>query len=542
MSPLKLGKPLFRVTISNLILLTAAFFTLFYNLAFFRNSYQVYATEPGSLWFMASLCVFLFAVTVLLLCVLCIRFLTKPVLVLVIMTAASASYFMNRYNIVIDATMLTNVVETDAREVGDLISPWLFVQLLFLGILPSLLVLNTQVACKSFPREVWNRVKLSGFALVLMVVSLLPFSPYYASFFREHKILRYYSNPVTALYSGGRFLNAAVDGQGSDKIASLGLDAHIPVDDQQRELIVLVVGEAVRSDHLGLNNYQRQTTPMLAKRDVVSFTDVYSCGTATAYSVPCMFSLQERRNFDLDDAKHQENLLDVLRHAGVHVLWRDNNSDSKGVAHAITFEDFTSSARNPACDVECRDIGMLDGLDEFIQERPEGDIVIVMHQMGNHGPAYYKRFPDEFAVYQPYCQSNRLETCSQAEIVNAYDNAILYTDHFLDQVIRLLEKYDDGFETAMYYMSDHGESLGESGLYLHGLPYLLAPDNQKHVASILWLGKNYQTNRSALAAMRDIKLSHDNYFHTVLGLMEIQTAVYDSDKDIIPRGSQLSLN
>ncbi|MCB1670820.1 MAG: phosphoethanolamine--lipid A transferase [Gammaproteobacteria bacterium] len=535
------SRPWLTLSISRLILLVAGFFTVFYNLAFFRNSYLEFADQPGGLLFMGSLAIFLFAATVLVLSLLCVRFLTKPVLILVIFTAAGASYFMNRYNIVIDTTMLTNVAETDTREVRDLVNPGLLLSLLLLGVLPALLILKTRIVCHSFGREIWNRVRLAGAAMVLVIVSLLPFSAFYASFFREHKILRYYANPVTALYSAGKFMDTAFE-DGNREITSLGLDAHIPVEDRDRELIFLVVGEAVRADHLGLNGYARQTTPKLIDRDVVSFDQVYSCGTATAYSVPCMFSLQERTEFDLDEANLQENLLDVLGHAGVSVLWRDNNSSSKGVAHATTFEDFRHPGNNPVCDEECRDIGMLEGLDEYIGQQENGDIVIVLHQMGNHGPAYFKRFPPEFATFQPYCQSNRLESCSQQEIVNAYDNAVLYTDYFLDQVIGFLERYNGEFATAMYYMSDHGESLGEGGVYLHGLPYLLAPDSQKHVASLLWLGDSYPVDRQALDTLRHRQLSHDNFFHTVLGLMEIQTSLYDSDKDILANTDFLVLN
>jgi lipid A ethanolaminephosphotransferase len=246
-----------------------------------------------------------------------------------------------------------------------------------------------------------------------------------------------------------------------------------------------------------------------------------------------MFSLSDRSDFNVDDARHTENVLDVLIHAGVHILWRDNNSDSKGVAEKVPFEDWRSPDINPVCDIECRDVGMLTGLPAYIDAQHGGDIVIVLHQMGTHGPAYYKRYPEAFEKFTPVCKTNQLENCTDAEIGNAYDNAILYTDYFLSQVIALLKAYDGKFETAMYYMSDHGESLGENGLYLHGLPYMLAPETQKHVASIMWFGASYEVNRQATIAKANDEISHDHYFHTVLSLMEIQTDVYDPGKSII---------
>jgi lipid A ethanolaminephosphotransferase len=317
-------------------------------------------------------------------------------------------------------------------------------------------------------------------------------------------------------------------------ITPVGLDAAIPHSDAHRELTTLVIGETVRADRLSLNGYAKKTTPLLEKENVISFTNMHSCGTSTAVSVPCMFSMYTKNEYDDEKGRTVENLLDVLSHAGIHVLWRDNNSDSKGVALRVQHEDYKSPDINPDCDVECRDDGMLVGLQDYIDTRPEGDILIVLHQMGNHGPAYYKRYPQSFEIFTPVCRTNNLDKCNEEEINNAYDNAILYTDYFLSKVISLLKQNMDQFETAMFYMSDHGESLGESGVYLHGLPYFMAPDTQTHVASVLWFGDNYdEINIESVKQKADRDFSHDNLFHTVLGLMEVETDVYNKDLDII---------
>jgi lipid A ethanolaminephosphotransferase len=248
-----------------------------------------------------------------------------------------------------------------------------------------------------------------------------------------------------------------------------------------------------------------------------------------------MFADEDSHDFDVDDAYAQENLLDVLHHAGVAVLWRDNNSDSKGVAvgDGVRFEDFRTAEHNSVCDSECRDIGMLDGLDTYIAGEKSQDIVIVLHQMGNHGPAYYKRYPQEFERFTPTCQTNQLEKCTEQEINNAYDNAVAYTDHFLASVIDFLEQYDEDFETAMFYVSDHGESLGESGLYLHGLPKFMAPEEQTQVASLMWFGKAFEVDPNKMRELSSTAVSHDNVFHTVLGLLELQTDVYQEQLDMV---------
>ena len=300
----------------------------------------------------------------------------------------------------------------------------------------------------------------------------------------------------------------------------------------------MVVGEAVRADHFLLNGYQRDTNPFLKGRDdIIDFSNMYSCGTSTAHSVPCMFSIFNKADYSYKKGISTENILDVLTHTkNIDILWRDNNSDSKGVALRVEYEDFKTSKNNSICiDGECRDEGMLVGLDKYIKEHKNKDILIVLHQMGNHGPAYYKRYPKEFEKFKPTCKTNQLEECSKEEIINAYDNAILYTDYFLNKTINFLKKYNKAYETAMIYMSDHGESLGENGIYLHGLPYFMAPDAQKHIGALMWFGDKISNDIdiNKVKSKKDNQFSQDNLFHTLLGIFEVNSSVYQKDMDIL---------
>ncbi|MCB1810140.1 MAG: sulfatase-like hydrolase/transferase, partial [Candidatus Competibacteraceae bacterium] len=318
-------------------------------------------------------------------------------------------------------------------------------------------------------------------------------------------------------------------------------EAARPVGDADRELIIMVVGETARRDHFSLNGYARNTNPELAQiSNLVSYQQVSACGTSTAISVPCMFALTGHDNFDGETAQHTENVLDILQRAGVSVLWRDNNSDSKGVATRVRYEDFRSPALNPVCDIECRDIGMLQGLQAYIDNQT-GDILIVLHQMGNHGPAYYKRYPPEFERFTPACHSAELSTCSEQEINNAYDNAILYTDYFLSQVIALLKANTPQFETAMLYVSDHGESLGEKGLYLHGMPYLFAPKEQTEVPVIVWVGESSDVDLSSALRSKDKQNSHDAVFYSLLAAFEIEDSLASAQQlfDVLEHDKQL---
>ncbi len=302
----------------------------------------------------------------------------------------------------------------------------------------------------------------------------------------------------------------------------------------------MVVGETARADHWGLNGHSPDTTPLLRREGVVNFPDFWSCDTSTAKSVPCMFSNLGRAKFDRRTVVGRDNALDILARSGVSVLWRDNNSSSKGVADRVTYQDYKTAKLNPMCDDgECRDVGMLQNLQDYIDAQ-KGDILIVLHQMGNHGPAYYKRYPKEFERFTPVCRTNDLGSCTEEEIHNTYDNAILYTDYFLSETIALLKKNDSKFETAMFYVSDHGESLGEYGMYLHATPYALAPDTQKHVPAVMWFseGIKHDLKLDTIAERSRRRWSHDNVFATLLGLFAIRSEAYPAEMDILEHAAE----
>ncbi|RUM94688.1 MAG: phosphoethanolamine transferase [Thiothrix sp.] len=518
---------------TQLTLLVSVFLVLLYNFAFFNNFIGVYPLSSINLVHLLSLAVLLVSILLILLNFVLIKFTTKPILIVLVMVSSVAAYFMDTYNVIIDTDMIRNILLTDAAESRDLLNYRLLIYVLILGIFPAIYIYKLNIYYGSVAQELVAKIKVIALGLLLMIATTTPLGGFYASFFREHKILRYYTNPLTYIYSYGKYLTEKFSDP-SESVTPLGINARRSATDVERELVILVVGETARSDRFSLNGYKRRTNPLLEKEEVYSFSNVSSCGTSTAISVPCMFSKYNRHQFSNKKAKHTENLLDVLNHAGVHVLWRDNNSSSKGVADRVTYENFKSKENNPVCDTECRDEGMLAGLQDYIGQQTNGDILIVLHQMGNHGPGYYKRYPKSFEKYRPVCKTNQLDECSKEEINNAYDNAILYTDYFLSKVIGLLKKNSNEFETVMIYMSDHGESLGEKGLYLHGLPYFAAPRAQTHVPAVFWFGDNNDDmDHDALIKRRNTPYSHDNLFHTVIGIMELETSVYDREMDIL---------
>lgn len=524
------------ITQTKLIVLTVIFIAIFDNYAFFKNVLEVYPLEFANIGFIISLAAFLIAFNVLLFTLLSSKYTTKPILITLLLISSLTSYFMNSYQVVIDVDMIRNAMQTNIDESLDLFTLKQLSYLLFFGLLPSYFIYTVKIEDRGLKRELLSKLKYIAVALIIITISLGVFSKQYTSFFREHKPLRYSINPTYWIYSIGSYVKKTYFSV-PKTLKTIGNDAKVIEEkEQKKELIILVVGEAARADHFSLNGYQKKTNPLLEQEDIVNFSNMYSCGTSTAYSVPCMFSMFDREHYSYSKGITTQNILDVLKHTGfVNILWRDNNSDSKGVANRVEYQDFKKRENNPVCDVECRDEGMLSGLDQYIQKHKGEDILIVLHQMGNHGPAYYKRYPKSFEKFIPACQSTQLEDCTEQEIQNAYDNALLYTDYFLSKTINFLKQYENTHATAMIYMSDHGESLGENNIYLHGLPYFMAPDGQKHIGALMWFGNEMkdEIDIEKVKQKSNKRYSHDNLFHTLLGLFEIQTKLYDQNEDII---------
>ncbi|MBX3586007.1 MAG: phosphoethanolamine--lipid A transferase [Ramlibacter sp.] len=530
-----LRNPLWLITLASAWMATAA------NGALWRELGTLALLDSPAGWaFGAALSLIIALALMALLCLLAWRWTLKPALTFLLLAAAFGAHFMLSYRVVIDATMMVNVLQTNPAEAADLLSLRLGALVLVLGVLPVAVVWRTPLDYGRWPRRLLhNLLGLLGASALLVAVLLASFQPL-SSTMRNHKQVRYLMNPLNSVYALG-YLAAQPLRRDESIMEAIGQDARLaPAPAGARPpLLVLVLGETGRSGNFSLNGYARPTNTELAREDVASWRNAWSCGTSTAASVPCMFSHLGRSDFE-SRPHNYEGLLDVLQRAGLAVLWLDNQSGCKGTCERVPHAD-TSHIKNPAlCTTgECLDGIMLEGLDERLAalpaERRARGVVLVLHQMGSHGPAYWQRSPEAYKRFLPECRTVDLQRCSREQVVNAYDNSIAYTDHFLASTIGWLKGRESSYDAAMVYVADHGESLGENNLYLHGLPYAIAPDVQKHVPWITWLSTGF-ARRSGLSTecLRkegDAQVSHDNYFHSVLGLMGVQTQVYQRALD-----------
>ena len=498
------------------------------------------ASARGAL-FIVAFALMVAALTAALLAVFAWRWAIKPALAFFLLSSAVAAHFMGTYGVVLDPTMMTNVVQTDPGEVRDLLSLPLAANLLLLAVLPLAWLVRVPLRTRRWTAQAArNGLTILGCTALLAVLIVALFADLSATM-RNHRSLRYLINPVNAYFSLGVLATEAT-ARPALPLLPIGEDARVGARPAgaRPPLLLLVIGETARADHFALNGYARPTNPELEKTDVVSFRDVTSCGTSTAASLPCMFSALGRKDYDARQ-RDQENLLDVVQRAGLAVLWVDNQSGCKGLCDRVPHQQAgdvpPGGAPLPAglCKGgECYDDALLHNLDERLaalpEERRRRGILVVLHQMGSHGPAYYKRSPADRKPFGPECETTVLQQCGREAVVNAYDNSIAYTDHTLAGTLHWLERHEATHETALLYVSDHGESLGENNLFLHGLPYAWAPREQVHVPMLAWFGAaapgTPNPELACLRQRRDEPLSHDHLFHTTLGQLGIETQAY----------------
>ncbi|WP_447938299.1 phosphoethanolamine transferase [Pseudoxanthomonas mexicana] len=515
-----------------LIVAASLYFSLFANAVFWRAA----VPQPlahGS-WAL-SLFLLVTAVHGVWLSLLVWRRTARIVLSLLVVTAALAGHYMAAYGIYIDADMVRNVLHTDWREASELAGGDALLPLL--AALPALVVIwRVRLRERAWARTLGLRAALLGGMAAIALAGVLPVTQQLTAFLRNQREVRYLVTPANVLVSLAKVVSEEPPGRarvqlpiGEDAVRAPGAGMRKP------RLLVLVVGETARAANWGLNGYARQTTPELARRSVLNFPHVTACGSSTEVSLPCMFSPYGRAHYDEKAIRGHQSVLHVLQRAGVATLWRDNQSGCKGVCAGLPVEDMHARTDAGLCNgTRCHDSILLQGLAEAAH-RQTGDQVIVLHMLGNHGPTYFERYPSAFQRFTPVCETSDLGRCSREQIVNAYDNALGYTDHVLAGAIDELAQLP-GYDTALLYVSDHGESLGEKGLYLHGMPYSIAPREQLEVPMVAWFSEGWRASAGLDAAcLRRVAAaphSHDDLFHTLLGLAGVRTALYQPDHDI----------
>jgi lipid A ethanolaminephosphotransferase len=532
-----------EVSVESLLLAASLYFTLACNVPFWHALLAARGSESGVLVYVFAVGTALTALHFLLLAPLLNRWTWLPLLGALVLVAVSTSYFSGQFGVFFDPDMLRNVLRTDAGEARELLTSGLFRHVVVFALPPLFVLSRVRLRRRAPSRAVLVRVASMLLAVLVAVVALGSVFKDFSGQMRNHKEIRYLITPAAPLWSSSRVL--AGDARAAElPRRPVGTDARLGPSWSATKpvLFVIVVGETARAANWGLNRPEaqspsaRDTTPELARRDVINFSQVGSCGTSTEVSLPCMFSVQGRRHYDEEDIRGSESLLNTLQHAGLRVVWNDNQSGCKGVCTGVeTMQPDPATLSDLCADGRCLDEALVESSRPLLRDS-SGNLVLVLHQLGNHGPAYYRRYPQAFRRFVPTCDDEDLSHCSREQVTNSYDNALLYTDHVLGRTIDLLKEFEHDYDTAMLYVSDHGESLGENGLYLHGVPYAIAPQEQTQVPMVMWFSAGFAArNRLDLGCLRERaaqSASHDNLFHTVLGLLDVRTSVREDAMDL----------
>lgn len=541
-------RPKKSISLSGFNMLLAIWLGLILNFAFYQKIHEFtpYSNLKAGL-LMAATALIIIAFYNLVLQWLNWKWNAKILASVLIILGGFSAYFVNSLGVVITPDQIQNMLQTDAREVRDLWSMRLIIWTLVFVVFPLCIVWMLKIQPASLGHQILQKGLSSVVSFGLILGLLFCFYVDYAAIFREHRDLKGMLSPQNSIASTLSYYKKKAP-KANLPLVVFGEDAHLLQQTQMQEhpkLMVLVVGETARAESFALNGYARNTNPELSKLAVINFNQVSSCGTATAVSVPCMFSGMSRETYDEQLASHREGLLDIAQRAGYQVTWIDNNSGCKGACDRVQQYQIPEQLKQKWCDAagECFDEILVDSLKDYLahldknNQKPQ---LIVLHQMGSHGPAYFKRSKAPYQPFQPTCNTNAIQGCSTDELKNTYDNSIVYTDHVLAQIVETL-KQQTQYQTGFWYLSDHGESTGEHGLYLHGAPYSMAPTQQTHVPMLMWFSdawKQQNTHQvSCLKGQTEQARSQDHLFPSLLSLLDIKTQVTEAKNDMLAQCS-----
>lgn len=491
--------------------------------------------DSYNLFFLLSIPILLFNTMIIFFATFSVKYLLKPTLILFTLASSFITYATVSYGIVFDYGMIENTMETSSSEAFTYLNVNAFLVVTALSILPIIYLINVNIIYKPLKPEFLQRLKLISASTLSIFFIAFVFYADYASVGRNNRELTSYITPLKSVVSGYKYIR---NNYFNDPVEFKILDTSpvlLTQHEEGKRVILMVVGETARAESFSLNGYGKPTNQFTRIHHPISFKSMSSCGTATAVSVPCMFSALGRNEYQKQTAINQQNLLDIVKLANVDVLWLDNNEGCKGVCNRVTTINTDKSKADKLCDGDyCFDEILLSPLKNKLANLTHQTTLIVLHLIGSHGPTYYRRYPANFSKFLPDCKRSDIQNCTQEQIINTYDNTIVYSDYVLSKMIEELSLLDEmiNVETSMIYVSDHGESLGENGLYLHGFPYALAPEQQTHIPMLFWASNKNTVNNHCLNDLADNAFSHDNIFHSVLGLTKVQSKAYNPNLDI----------
>lgn len=437
------------------------------------------------------------------------RVVGKVLLVLFFIINSIAVYFVNTYSVIIDESMIGNILNTNFEESSSFFSLKLIVYLILLGVIPSIYIIKAKIINVTLKRFFIN----ISLALLFILGLVIANANNILWIDKNSKTLGGLAMPWS--YTVNISLFYIHEYKKNEKEIILP-DATIR--DNEKSVVVLVIGESARSQNFSLYGYEKNTNPLLSKIPNLFHFNANSSATYTTAGVKSILE-----HTDTNDL--YEILPNYLYRNDVEVIWRTSNWGEPPI-HIKNYQKRDALKTNCTGEGCNYDEVLLTGLKEQILASTKNKILIVLHTSTSHGPTYSKKYPAQFETFKPVCNSVELGNCSTTELINAYDNTIVYTDYILSNVIEDLKQLKE-FKSTMIFVSDHGESLGEKNLYMHGLPMSIAPKEQYEIPFIVWLSDN-----SSKQLKPNKLLSQNHVFHSVLNFLNIESPVYKEDMNI----------
>ena len=404
--------------------------------------------------------------------------------------------------------MIGNVLNTKYEEASSFFSIKLILYIVLFGIIPSIYIIKAKIVSVTWKKFLTTISLTLLFILTLVIVN----ASNVLWIDKNSKTLGGLAMPWSYTVNISLFYTHQYQKNRKEILLP-----NATIKDNQKSVVVLVIGESARSQNFSLYGYPKNTNPLLSKIPNVFHFNANASATYTTAGVKAI--LEYKNTDDL-----YEILPNYLYRNNVDVIWRTTNWGEPPV-HIKNYqkrEDIIPNCKGEVCDY---DEILLSGLNEQIRASKKNKILVVLHTSISHGPTYSKKYPPQFETFKPVCNSVELGNCSQTELINAYDNTIVYTDYILSKEIENLKQLK-GYTSAMIFVSDHGESLGENNLYMHGLPMSIAPKEQYEIPFIVWVSDGSKQ-------LKPIKTVTQNHvFHSVLNFLGIQSPIYDEEMNI----------
>lgn len=501
-----LSKPIHIALFSALLSL----FTLVgYNIPLLKGVAE--STEQGAngIIIICSIAILIFAIHTLLIYLLIYfcRSVGKAIIAISLLFNALALYFINSYEVLITSEMMGNVFNTRYSEASGYFSLSGVLYFVLLGIIPCIYLFKTKINYGKLKQVGITSLTILGVILAVGLGNLKNTLWVDRNVPRLGSIILPWSYTVNTVryYNSWKQLNA--------KEIPLP-DATIKNDD--KEVCVLIIGESARSKNFSLYGYERQTNPLLTQDGVIALC-AESAATYTTAGVKAIIDHKPTN-------KLYEILPNYLYRNGIDVIWRTSNWGEPPLHIANIEKVATLKERYPEADARYDGI-LIEGLAERIASSDKNKVFVVLHTSTSHGPTYFKKYPKEFEVFTPVCTTVEMAEADHEELINAYDNSILYTDYLVHTAIDELRSLKE-WRSTLLFISDHGESLGENNLYMHGMPKSMAPREQFDIPFIVWLSDSERT-------VRDIECAEQYHiFHTVLSSLSVESEIYNAEYDI----------